>query len=271
MNTKHLIAIAAGLSLSLLQGCSRPGFVDRSTVLARVNGQPITEEAYEHYIQARNRYEPLPASRAKAREVVLNEMINTLLLVQEAEKLGLQKAPSVHFRIAEQRDNILVNADLDRYFKRHPLTTAELRVAYMDQYRDGGQVEYRARHILVHSAREARDLIAELHRGARFSVLARAKSLDVSSAQDGGELGWFSRRQMLPAFVSAVAGLKKGEITPVPVRTEFGWHVIQLEDERMTKAPSFSEARERLYRELKRKRVGQLVARLRAQARITPP
>lgn len=271
MNTKHLIAIAAGLSLSLLQGCGRPGFVDHSAVLARVNGQPITEEAYEHYVQARNRYEPLPANRAKAREVVLNEMINTLLLVQEAEKLGLQKASSVHFRIAEQRDNILVNAALDRYFKQHPLTTAELRVAYTDQYRDGGQVEYRARHILVHTEAEAERLITELQQGAHFSALARKTSLDVSSAQDGGELGWFSRRQMLPAFVAGVAALKKGEISPTPVRTEFGWHVIQLEDERMTPAPSFSEARERLYRELKRKRMAQMMARLRAQARISQP
>jgi len=271
MKTKHLFSIAAGVSLTLLQGCSRHGFIDRSVVLARVNGQPITEEDYEYYVRARNRYEPLPVNTTKAHAVVLNEMINTMLLVQDAKKLGLKNDPSVHFKIAQQRDNILVNAALDRYFKTHPLTTAELKVAYTKHYQDGGQVEYRARHILVHSKAQAEQIIAQLHSGADFSALARRVSLDVGSAQEGGELGWFTRRQMLPAFVAAVAALKKGEISAAPVRTEFGWHVIQLEDERMTPAPSFRDARERLYRDLKRKRIEQMMQRLRTQAHITQP
>ncbi|MHB1515283.1 MAG: peptidylprolyl isomerase [Acidiferrobacteraceae bacterium] len=269
MHPRYLLPIVG--SLLLLQGCTRHRFVDHSAVLVRVNGRPITEEDYEYYARARNRVEPPSLNPAHARALALTEMTNTVILAEEARRLGMQNNPAVHFEIAQQRDYILARALVKRYLADHPVTRAQLKAAYAKKYRGRGQVEYRARQILVHSRTEAKRLIQELQHGARFSVLARRYSLDPGAAFNSGKLGWFTKGQMLPSFVSAVAALKQGEISPHPVRTEFGWHVVQLEAERMVPPPSLRKAGPALERRLIRSRIAQLIALQRAHARITHP
>ena len=257
------------LSLASLVGCSRPGIVDHSRVLARVNGHPITRAALDYYLRVRSAAAPLPDTRAQARSLALNEMINTEVLAAAARQEHLEQDPDIHFALVQDHLNLLAHALVTRYLKRHPVTTAELAVAYRQHYRDGGVVEYRARHILVRTRAEASDIIRKLQHGASFRALARQYSEDTVSAQNGGELGWFTKDQMLPTFVLGVANLRRGEISPQPVRTEFGWHVVQLEGRRMASAPPFGKERRALYRTLVAQKITALVARLRANDHIS--
>lgn len=261
--------IAAGLLL--LPACTRPHFIDRSAVLVRVDGHAITEADYQHYVRARDRIVPPPPGSKGERAIALKEMVNTVILAHQARRLGLQNDPSVHFEMMQQRDYILARALVTRYLARHPVTRAQLVSAYHRLYSGRGQVEYRARQILVHSRGKALMLIRDLRRGARFSVLARRYSLDPDATKSGGELGWFSANRILPSFVAGVAALKPGQVSPRPLRTEFGWYVVQLEGERMVPPPSFTSAEGSLDRRLVHTQLVNLIATLRASAHISRP
>ncbi|HET9122087.1 MAG TPA: peptidylprolyl isomerase, partial [Acidiferrobacteraceae bacterium] len=224
------------LSFAALVGCSRTPNPDHSAVLARVNGRPITRAALDYYLRVRAAVAPLPVARGPARRLALDEMINTEVLADAARREHLNEDPDIHFALVQDRLNLLAHALVNRYLKQHPISSAELAVAYHQQYKDGGVVEYRARHILVRTRARAQQILQQLQQGARFGVLARKYSEDTVSADNGGELGWFTKDQMLPAFVAGVADLKPGEISPQPIRTEFGWHIVQLEGRRMAAA-----------------------------------
>lgn len=272
--SRHLPARPAALwalALLAMSGCSRQGFVDHSQTLAKVDGQRITQAALDAYQRARSRVEPLPDSPSQARALALDEMVNTLLLADEAKKEGLDDDPDVHFAVVQEKNTLLADAAVRHYLKAHPITSADLAAAYRVQYRDGGVVEYEARHILVSRKSEAEEILRRLKAGARFSVLARQMSEDRLSAANGGELGWFTQDQMLPAFVQGIASLKQGEITPAPLRTEFGWHIVQLQGRRVLAAPPFADSRSEIYRQLVNARVKALIASLRRKADITAP
>ncbi|MHB1778037.1 MAG: peptidylprolyl isomerase [Acidimicrobiales bacterium] len=255
--------------LLALPACSRTHFVDHSAVLVRVNGRAITEAGYQHYLRARNRVAPVPGNPGAVRATALKEMVNTVVLAQQARRLGLENDPSVHFEMMQQRDYILARALFRRYLARHPVTTAELMSAYRRTYSDRGQVEYRVRQIVVHSRARALAIIRALHAGARFPLLAKRYSLDPAAARNEGETGWFTADRIAPSFASAVAALRPGEVGPEPVRTEFGWHVVELQGERMVPPPSFASAEPSLERQLVRARLAALIARLRSRARIS--
>jgi len=165
--------------------------------------------------------------------------------------------------------NILFSALAQRYLKDHGPTDAEIRAEYDAKVAAAPKNEYRARHILVKAEDEAvaNDVIAKLGKGAKFDDLAKQYSIDPSKSQ-GGELGWFAPGSMAPEFSAAVMNLKKGDYTKSPVKTQFGWHVIQLEDTRPVTAPPYEQVKDRIAAMLKDKKLREYVEELRKQAKV---
>ena len=130
------------------------------------------------------------------------------------------------------------------------------------------KLEYRARHILVKTKEEADDILKKVH-VANFAALAKQKSVDVRSGKEGGDLGWFNEGAMVPEFFNAVSQLKKGEITKEPVKSEFGWHIIKLDDTRPFKVPEFEQVKANVRQLVQQEKIDNMVKDLKAKAKIT--
>jgi peptidyl-prolyl cis-trans isomerase C len=189
------------------------------------------------------------------------------VLAQDAVRQGLEKDPLVKAQMEFQRLNILASADLRKELNARNFTEAELKAEYARLVAAAPKKEYRARHILTKTQAEAEASIAQLNKGADFAKLAEQKSTD-ASGKKGGELGWFTTNQMAEPFAKAVEGLSKGSYTKTPVETPFGWHVIQLEDVRDVKLPSFDAVRNNVEQELQAKLANEYVAKIKAKAKI---
>ncbi|MHB8254163.1 MAG: peptidylprolyl isomerase [Acidiferrobacter sp.] len=262
-------SIAVILTLTaLLSGCHPAQTVDKSQVLATVNGERITEQDYRDYLRARDLQEPPLPQNPQSRHIILNELINRVILAQAALKNGLNRIPAVYVAIKEDRENILARAMLKHYLAAHHTSPQELHALYRKEILKAPHREYEARHILVATQADAQAILRDLHHGARFSVLARRYSLDVPSANKGGKLGWFSASDVLPSFYRALAHLHVGEISPTPIKTRFGWHIIQLQAERPYAPPPFSAVEKRLERSAEQTDVNNMMARMRKKARI---
>jgi peptidyl-prolyl cis-trans isomerase C len=196
--------------------------------VAVVNGTPISREAYDDYLKGLLRGKPLTDVTADEKNQVLDQMINMQLIAQQAEKDGLANDPDVATRIALLRTQIMADSAAQKYIKGNAPTDQELHAEY-DATAD--KTEYHASHILVPTKEKAEQLIKKLKGGAKFADVAKAESTDNSKA-NGGDLGWFTTARMVKPFGDAVKGLKKGDITNEPVQTQYGWHIIRLEDTR---------------------------------------
>jgi peptidyl-prolyl cis-trans isomerase C len=196
--------------------------------VAVVDGTPISRAAYDDYLKGLLRGKPAADVTADEKNQVLDQMINTQLVAAQADKDGLDKDPDVATRIALVRTQIMADAAAQKYIKANEPTDQELHAAY-DAATD--KTEYHASHILVPTKEKAEQLIKKIKGGAKFEDVAKANSTDNSKA-NGGDLGWFTTARMVKPFGDAVKGLKKGEITSEPVQTQYGWHIIRLEDTR---------------------------------------
>ncbi len=237
---------------------------DTSPVLATVNGAPITEAVftlYQQQMQARAPGNPA----AMNRDTILNEVINLELARQSAEKKGLGKDTRLQLQVEQQKRAVLASAAIQQYLTDHPITDEELKKLYDEQVPKGN--EYKARHILVDDEETAKKLIKELDNGADFSELAKANSTG-PSGKSGGELGWFSPKQMVAPFSEAAAKLEKGTYTKEPVKTQFGWHIIMLDDSRTATPPSFEQVKPQLQAFVQKQRVQQYISGLREGAKI---
>jgi peptidyl-prolyl cis-trans isomerase C len=196
--------------------------------VAVVDGTPISREAYDDYLKGLLRGKPTADVTAEDKNQVLDQMINMQLIATQAEKDGLEKDPDVATRIALVRTQILADAAAQKYVKGNEPSDQDLHAAY-DAATD--KTEYHASHILVPTKEKAEQLIKKLKGGAKFADVAKAESTDNSKA-NGGDLGWFTTARMVKPFGDAVKGLKKGDTTTAPVQTQYGWHIIKLEDTR---------------------------------------
>ncbi|MCK9533059.1 MAG: peptidylprolyl isomerase [Gammaproteobacteria bacterium] len=235
-------------------------FAADADVVVTVNGQPVTQADLERY----------SAERPGApREQLLDELVARELIYQDALKRGLDKDAEVKREIAEMRERVLMAAAVRQAVEQKPVTEDELKAEYDKVKAQLARDEFKARHILVADEAQARQIIAELDKGAEFAELARKHSTGPTN-KTGGDLGWFSAEQMVPPFADAVRKLKKGSYTKAPVQTQFGWHVIKLEDTRSVPAPSFAEVKERLHAALQQQRVAEYVQNLRKGAKVDP-
>jgi peptidyl-prolyl cis-trans isomerase C len=163
----------------------------------------------------------------------------------------------------------LAKAYLEDYVKAHPITDAEIKATYDKAKTEAVEPEYLAHHILVPNEAEAKNLIASLNsKKAKFDDLAKKYSKDPGSAKNGGALDWSDRRAYVPEFSTALAGLKKGETTQTPVKTQFGWHIIRLDDTRKPKIPPLDTVRGEITQQLQQQRVRQAIEAARAGAKI---
>ena len=237
---------------------------DTSQVLATVNGSPITEgvvELYEQQLSARRPGNPA----GQDRRAILEEVINLELARQGGEKEGLDKDTKIQLQIDQQRRAVIATAAIQHELEANPVSDEELKKIYQEQAPSGD--EYKARHILVKEEDEAKTLIVELDNGADFSELAKQHSTG-PSGKSGGELGWFSPKQMVAPFSEAVAGMEKGAYTKQPVKTQFGWHIIILDDTREASPPPFEQLKPQLQAFVQKQRVQAYITRLRESATI---
>ncbi len=205
---------------------------------------------------------------------LVERLIDLTLLLEEGRRRDLGAEPEVKERVAHYEDQVVREILLDRQVKEG--MTEEAVKARYDQFvaEFQPQAEIHARHILVATEDEAKAIIAELDGGGDFAAIATAKSIDTGSGAQGGDLGFFTADQMVPEFSQAAFALEPGAHSAAPVQSQFGWHVIKVEEKRDTQPPSFEEARPEIENQLSQELVNDLVTRLRADADIqlmTPP
>jgi peptidyl-prolyl cis-trans isomerase C len=205
------------------------------------------------------------------KNAIINELIGSELAYQEAKKKGLDK--SADFKANKELANrkLLVNVFLQDYMKKNPVSDADKKAAYEQYKKEIGDKEYNARHILVKTETEAKELLEKIKKGGDFAKLAKEKSLDPGSKKKGGDLGWFSPAGMVKPFSEAVTSLKKGAIVDAPVQTQFGWHIIKLINTRATKIPSYEKAKGGLERTLQQRKLEKLMLSLKNKAKIVVP
>ncbi|MCL2020727.1 MAG: peptidylprolyl isomerase [Betaproteobacteria bacterium] len=252
---------AAVFAASLL--LSAPGFAQ--DVFVTVNGAKVPKYVADVLIE-----EQKAAGVAESEEMlnaVRDALIRRELIVAEARRAGLEKKPEIQGMMENARLSVLVRAYIDDYLKANPVTNTDISATYETFKQQIGNTEYHVRHILVENEKEAEEIIAKLKKGSKFATLTDS-SLDVASKDNGGDLGWMSPAAFVQPFAQALAQLKKGQYTQTPVQTDFGYHVIMVEDTRATKLPPLEQVQEQIRQRLNQQKVENLLEELRAKAEI---
>lgn len=233
--------------------------------IATVNGKPIPkarEDAWVEQLKKQGQQD-----NPQLRQQIKEQLIQREILMQEVQKRGLAEKPDVKFQLDVQRQNALIQALMRDELTRNPVTDAQIKAAYDEQNAATGTKEYRARHILVESEAEAKDLIEQLKKGGKFEELAK-KSKDPGSAQRGGELDWAGPGAYVKPFADAMVKLEKGKMTEAPVQTQFGWHVIRVDDVREAQFPPLEQVAPQIRESLQQQRVAAFADQLRKNAKI---
>ena len=234
--------------------------------LATVNGVPVPASRMEFMMrQQASRGAP---DNEQMRAAMRDELINREIVMQEAQRAGIGKQPEVQAQLDIARQEIIVGAYLRDWVRKHPVSDADVQKEYERAKTRTGDREYRARHILVDTEEEAKGLIGQLRKGAKFAELASKHSKDSNNKDQGGDLDWSVPSAYDRAFADAMVKLEKGRFTETPVQTKFGYHVILLEDVRPVKFPSLAELKPRIQQQITQNRVEEMVRGLRAKAKV---
>ena len=201
------------------------------------------------------------------RAMIKEELINREILMQEADKQGLSNSTDVKNQLDIARQAIVIRALIGDFLKKNPVSDAEIKAEYDKFKAQAGDKEYLARHILVEKEEDAKAIIAKLKSGTKFEELAK-QSKDPGSASNGGSLDWAAPAAFVKPFSDAMTGLSKGQITETPVKTQFGYHVIKLEDVRAAKVPSIEEVKPQIAESLQQKKLQAFQKNLRDKASI---
>lgn len=235
---------------------------DTSEVVATVNGSPIHKSVLDVYSSQRM----AKGVEDSNPETMLNELVTLELMRQEADSKGLGTEPVVIASLDQMTRSTLAGAAIKDFMDKNPVSDEDAK-AYYDENLATPTKEYKARHILVENEDDAKLVISMLDTGMDFSELAKEKSKD-TSASSGGDLGWFNPSQMVKEFADATAALEKGKYTKTPVKTQFGWHVIMLDDIRDSTPPAFDEVKDRLKMGLANQKLQKHLAELREKAKV---
>lgn len=254
-----LLAVAFGLLLPAAQAAD-------STV-ATVNGKPLKQSLVDYIVKDATARGQKVDDNVKS--VIVNKLISSELVIQEAQKQGLDKQPDYLAKEELLRRELLVNTYLENFVKKNPVSEADTKAEYEKFKQQLGDKEYSARHILVATEAEAKDIIAQLGKGGDFAKLAKDKSKDPGSKDKGGDLGWFPAGAMVKPFSDALAKLQKGQVTQTPVQTQFGWHVIKLEDTRAAQPPAYDKVKDTLQKQVQQRNLEKMLNDLRAKAKVT--
>lgn len=267
MTIKTRLLLLSAASLLTLSACNADHKTAAGNVAATVNGTTISKERVDLLVKQRAGMGE--ADSPEMRKSIIDQLSMQLIVSQEAVKKGLDKDAEVIDQIDLTRQSILAKAFVQDFIKAHPVTDEMLKAEYDKIKAQMPNTEYKASHILVSSEAEARDIIAKLNKDPKsFAALAMEKSKDTGSKDKGGELGWFNPRGMVPEFGAAVAKLSKGKFTEEPVKSQFGYHIILLEDSRALQAPSFDQVKPQLTQQVQEQQLKTLIDDLKAHAKI---
>jgi peptidyl-prolyl cis-trans isomerase C len=258
----HLVSTVAAIGV-LLAACSKgqqgaaPAATDAAAApsVAVVNGVAIPRADYDAFLKNLLQGKPVPPDlSAEQKNQVLDELITMQLVSTQAVKDGVDKDPEVAANLDVLRMRILSDGESQKFLKGKEPTDAELHAEYDGDITAMDKTEYHARHILVATKEKAEQLIKKLKGGAKFEDVAKAESTD-NSKTSGGDLGWFTATRMVKPFADAVKALKKGETTPEPVQTQYGWHIIKLEETREVTPPPFEQVKAQVTKNLIQKKL----------------
>jgi peptidyl-prolyl cis-trans isomerase C len=272
MRTKSRLLLAGAACLLTLMACSSKDaaqsvMANKDSVAATVNGVPISEDLVR--MMLKQRADLGRDAGAEARKAFIDRLAMQVLISQAAVKEGLDKAPEVNDQIELIRQSVLVDAYVKNYFKNNPISDDALNAAYAKMKAEATGKEYKARHILVATEAEAKGIIASLNKNPNaFAALAQEKSKDTATKGKGGELGWFDPRGMIPEFGAAIAKMDKGKFTEEPVKTQFGYHVILLEDSRPMPVAPLEQIKTELTQQLQEQNLKKLFDEMKAKAKI---
>jgi len=272
-----IVLVAA---VGLLSACTRPAgdaakpaadkadaTAKATTVVATVNGKAIDSEMLNVFVLAVSSNNPAAEVTAEQKKQMLDQLINMTLAAQAAEKEGLENDAAVKARMQLLSFFLIDEAATEKYMKAHPVSESETKAEYDTQVANMPK-EYKARHILVDSKEKADEIIKQLAAGGDFAKIASKESKDAGSGKNGGDLGWFTAQSMVKPFSDAVAGMEKGQTTQQPVQSEFGWHVINLEDTRTPAAPAYEDVKQQVEMLSQRKKLQAYLDELRKTAKI---
>jgi peptidyl-prolyl cis-trans isomerase C len=271
--TQSKILFASAASLLVLAACS-PGLAatpadqaPRDAVAATVNGTPISQRTVD--LLAKQGASAGHPDTPEARRAIIDQLALQTVIAEEAIKQGLDKTPEVTEQVAALKQAVLASAYVQGFIKNNPVSEDRLKAEYERIKATVTGTEYKARHILVEKEAEAKDIIAKLKvdPGA-FEKLAKERSLDAGSKAQGGELGWFDLSAIAPEFGAATSKLEKGKFTETPVQTQFGYHVILLEDSKPIEAPPLEEVKPRLSQQLQQQDWEKQLEALKAKTKI---
>lgn len=236
---------------------------------AVVNGVPIPQARMDYVSKMQTAQGQKETE--ETRKQLKDALITREIIAQEAAKKGLDKTTDYQTQIDLARQQILVNAFLEDYLKKNEPTEADVRKEYdrvkAEQF-NANNKEYKTRHILVKKEADAKAIISQLGKGGKFEDIAKKKSEDSGSKAKGGELDWTDGSNLVKPYADAMKALKKGETTKAPVQTQYGFHIIRVDDVRDPQFPPFEDVKEQVSKQLLAKQRDELIEGLRKKARI---
>ncbi len=267
--TKRIVALAlllAGGPVLAQLPTKEPAKPAAGGPVATVNGVVIPRQRADTFVrlQTARGAQDSDQLRAQVREL----LVNNELLVQEANRSGLAKKADVQQQIELNRLEIIANSVIAEHLRVNPVSDADVQKEYDRARAQTGDREYKARHILVASEEDARTVLGDLKKGSKFEEIAQKRSLDEGTRPKGGDLDWNVPSNFDKAFSDAMVKLEKGKMTDAPVRTRFGFHVIQLDDVRAVSFPPLNQVRQQIQQRLAEQKIQGLVRDLRTKAKI---
>ncbi|AXE92374.1 peptidylprolyl isomerase [Paraburkholderia sp. 22099] len=248
----------------LLAACAAaPAFAQN---IAVVNGTPIPKARADALIAqlVHQGQQDTPQLQMAVRE----ELVNREILMQEALRRGLPNRPDIKAQIAVAQQTVVLRSLIEDFVKKNTPTDAEVTARYNTLIKDAGGKEYHLHHILVENEQQAKDLIAKIKGGASFEDLAKQFSKDPGSGKNGGDLDWSDPKAYVPEFADAATHLQKGQMTDTPVHTQFGWHIIRVDDTRDITPPPLEQVRPQIVQQIQQEKLQAFEEGLRKNAKI---
>ena len=258
-----LVALAAVLSVAPV--LAKDDAAKSAATVATVNGKAIPKNRADALVAAQTAQGQPDSS--DLRKAVREELVRREVLTQEALKKGFDKKGEIQGQLDLARQGVLIGAYLGDYVRSHPVSDEAIKKEYDAIKLKLGDKEYKVRHILVEKEDEAKDIIARLKKGEKFEDLAK-QSKDPGSKDRGGDLGWAAPSNYVKPFSDALVKLEKGKFTETPVKSDFGYHVILLDDTRELKLPPLEDAKQQIVQRLQQQMVEKHIAELRGKAKV---
>lgn len=254
-NTRYWVLLAAF--------AAAPAFAQNVAV---VNGTPIPKSRADalvaQLVQQGQQDSP------KLQQAVREELVNREILMQEAIREGIPSKPDVKAQVAVAQQTVVLRALIENFVKKNQPSDAEVKAKYDELVKQIGGKEYHLHHILVDNEQQAKDLIAKIKAGASFEDLAKQFSKDPGSGKNGGDLDWSDPKAYVPEFAAAAEKLQKGQMTDTPVHTQFGWHIIRVDDVRQTPPPPFEQVKAQIAQQMQQEKLQAFEEDLRSKAKV---